>query len=390
VEDRPVTQSHRVDTDRLARTGDPECVLASGKTTQEVLECVEALRNERAVLITRCSPETLAALSSLPDAVIHERSGCATVGALPEPSGQVVVVSGGTSDAPVVEEACVTVRAHAASVTRIDDVGVAGLHRVLAVRDVLAAADCLVVVAGMEGALPSVVAGLVGTPVVAVPTSTGYGVGAGGYAALMAMLSSCAPGVVVVNVDNGYGAGVHAARVARGAAGVRVVTAGSAAGSKEPPVVPAGSDADLQDLVVLESNVDDLDPRVWPTVLGGLLEAGALDAWLTPILMKKGRPAHTVHALVPGALLAAVQQVVFERTTAIGVRLVPVRRQAVERRSAEVSVDGVAVRVKVSLHQGRVTQVQPEWEDVAAAAAQLQRPARAVLAAAQAAAQHLW
>jgi NCAIR mutase (PurE)-related protein len=100
----------------------------------------------------------------------------------------------------------------------VDDVGVAGIHRLLAVRDRLADADCLVVVAGMEGALPSVVAGLVGVPLVGVPTSVGYGTGAGGLAALLSMLNSCAPGVVVVNVDNGYGAGVHAARVARASA----------------------------------------------------------------------------------------------------------------------------------------------------------------------------
>ncbi|WP_345713372.1 AIR carboxylase family protein, partial [Kineococcus glutinatus] len=106
-------------------------------------------------------------------------------------------------------------------VRRIDDVGVAGLHRLLAVRGELAAADCLVVVAGMEGALPSVVGGLVGVPLVAVPTSTGYGTGAGGLAALLAMLNSCAPGVVVVNVDNGFGAGLHAARVARAVGAAR-------------------------------------------------------------------------------------------------------------------------------------------------------------------------
>ena len=138
-----------------------------------------------------------------------------TLGPLPEPRGTVAVVSAGTSDAPVAAEAALTVAVHGAGVVRIADVGVAGLHRLLGVRDRLAEADCLIVVAGMEGALPSVVGGLTGVPIVAVPTSVGYGASLGGIAALLAMLNSCAPGVTVVNIDNGYGAGVHAARVAR-------------------------------------------------------------------------------------------------------------------------------------------------------------------------------
>jgi NCAIR mutase (PurE)-related protein len=210
----------RVDLDREARTGDPETVYAAGKTPEQTVAIVSALHahhRERATLVTRADPPTLAALAERfgTDAEIDAAAGCAAIGPMPAGIGRVLVVSAGTSDGAVAAEALMTVRAHGARAERIDDVGVAGLHRLLAVRDDLAAADCLVVVAGMEGALPSVVAGLVGVPVVAVPTTTGYGVAAGGYAALAAMLSSCAPGVVVVNIDNGYGAGVHAARVAR-------------------------------------------------------------------------------------------------------------------------------------------------------------------------------
>jgi NCAIR mutase (PurE)-related protein len=134
---------------------------------------------------------------------------------MPEPVGTVTVVSAGTSDAPVAAEVALAARVHGAGVGVVQDVGVAGLHRLLEVRDELETADCLVVVAGMEGALPSVVGGLVGVPLVAVPTSVGYGASFGGLAALLAMLNSCAPGVTVVNIDNGYGAGVFAARVAR-------------------------------------------------------------------------------------------------------------------------------------------------------------------------------
>ncbi|GAA1158801.1 nickel pincer cofactor biosynthesis protein LarB [Nocardioides aquiterrae] len=209
----------RVDIDRAARTGDPEVVYGAGKTPDQVVAILRALHErhpERAVLATRLAPEALDVVSrALPDAAIDLVARAVTLGPLPTPTGTVPVVAAGTSDAPVAAEAALTVAVHGAGVDRIDDVGVAGLHRLLGVRDRLEAADCLVVVAGMEGALPSVVGGLTGVPMVAVPTSVGYGASLGGVAALLAMLNSCAPGVTVVNIDNGYGAGVHAARVAR-------------------------------------------------------------------------------------------------------------------------------------------------------------------------------
>lgn len=209
----------RVDVDRAARTGDPEVVYGAGKTPDQVVAILRALHEkhpERAVLATRLAAETIDAVTrALPDAVPDLVARAVRVGPLPEPRGRVGVVSAGTSDAPVAAEAALTVAVHGAAVDRIDDVGVAGLHRLLGVRERLDAVDCLVVVAGMEGALPSVVGGLTGVPLVAVPTSVGYGASLGGIAALLAMLNSCAPGVTVVNIDNGYGAGVHAARVAR-------------------------------------------------------------------------------------------------------------------------------------------------------------------------------
>ncbi|HET6561840.1 MAG TPA: nickel pincer cofactor biosynthesis protein LarB [Marmoricola sp.] len=212
----------RVDLDRAARTGDPEVVYGAGKTPAQVVGLLDTLHEahpERAVLATRLAPEALAEVrSALPSATVDDVARCATLGPLPAPSGRVVVVSAGTSDAPVAAEAALTAAVHGAGVHVVQDVGVAGLHRLLAVRDQLEDADCLVVVAGMEGALPSVVGGLVGVPLVAVPTSVGYGASFGGLAALLAMLNSCAPGISVVNIDNGYGAGVFAARVARRAA----------------------------------------------------------------------------------------------------------------------------------------------------------------------------
>jgi NCAIR mutase (PurE)-related protein len=211
----------RLDVDRARRTGDAEVVYGAGKTPQQVVGILGRLHDrhpDRAVLATRLSPDAQDAVRhGLPDAVVDEVAGAAVLGPMPEPRGLVTVVAAGTSDAAVTAEAMLTARVHGARVHAIGDVGVAGLHRLLDVRDELAEADCLIVIAGMEGALPSVVGGLTGVPVVAVPTSVGYGASFGGLAALLAMLNSCAPGVTVVNIDNGYGAAVHAARVARNA-----------------------------------------------------------------------------------------------------------------------------------------------------------------------------
>ena len=209
----------RLDTDRARRTGDAEVVYGAGKTPEQLLTLLRALHEahpDRAVLATRVGAEARNHIGiELPDADVDHVARTVTLGRRPAPVGMVAIVSAGTSDAPVATEAAVTVATHGAGVDLVPDVGVAGLHRVFGVRDRLAAADCLIVVAGMEGALPSVVGGLTGVPLVAVPTSVGYGASFGGVAALLAMLNSCAPGVSVVNIDNGYGAGVFAARVAR-------------------------------------------------------------------------------------------------------------------------------------------------------------------------------
>ncbi|WP_254185278.1 nickel pincer cofactor biosynthesis protein LarB [Nocardioides panacis] len=218
----PLGDYARLDTDRAARTGDPEVVYGAGKTPQQVVEILRTLavaHPERAVLATRVADDAIDAVrAALPEAVVDAVARAVTLGPLPEARGTVGIVSAGTSDAPVAAEAALTARVYGAGVRLVSDVGVSGLHRILAAREELLAADCLVVVAGMEGALPSVVGGLVGVPLVAVPTSVGYGASFGGLAALLGMLNSCAPGVTVVNIDNGFGAGVFAARVARNAA----------------------------------------------------------------------------------------------------------------------------------------------------------------------------
>jgi NCAIR mutase (PurE)-related protein len=206
----------RLDLDRALRTGTPEVVYAAGKTPEQTVACLAALRDGGSALAwaTRVDDATAAAvLERWPDAVLDREARCVFVGDLPAPVGQVVVLTAGTSDGAVAAEVAATLAASGVGCRRVDDVGVAGVHRVLAVAPDLDDADAVVVVAGMDGALPSVVAGLTDRLVVAVPTSVGYGAAFEGLAPLLTMLTACAPGVVVVNIDNGFGAAAAASRI---------------------------------------------------------------------------------------------------------------------------------------------------------------------------------
>ncbi len=211
----------RVDTHRAVRLGLPEAIFAEGKTPAQVVSIGSTLldRGQR-VLATRCSGATAAAcLEAWPGATWHEMARCVTVTPTgftpPSPRGHVLIVSAGTSDLAVADEARVASEAFGNHTELVQDVGVAGLHRILSVRERLEAARVVIVVAGMEGALASVVGGLVAKPVIAVPTSIGYGAAFGGIAALLSMLNSCAAGVTVVNIDNGFGAAWAATMINR-------------------------------------------------------------------------------------------------------------------------------------------------------------------------------
>ena len=207
----------RIDHHRSIRQGFPEVVFGPGKTPDQVAaiaaRIVAAGSN---LLVTRTSPEAAAAVARvLPDAAYHDLSRTITL-RLTDPApgrGRIAVAAAGTADLPIAEEAAITAEIMGNEVDRLYDVGVAGLHRLLAVHDRLTAARVIIVVAGMEGALPSVVGGLVDVPVIAVPTSVGYGANFGGVTALLAMLNSCASGVSVVNIDNGFGAAAFASAI---------------------------------------------------------------------------------------------------------------------------------------------------------------------------------
>jgi NCAIR mutase (PurE)-related protein len=210
----------KVDHHRSLRTGLPEVIFGSGKTAEQVVHIARSLSDgDHNVLVTRIDREKAEALrQAFPAMTYSAHARVATiVRHTPEIVGRgtILVVAAGTSDLPVAEEAALTAELMGNVVERITDVGVSGIHRLFAHAEQLRTATVLIVVAGMEGALPSVVAGLVDRPVVAVPTSIGYGASFGGLAALLAMLNSCAAGVTVVNIDNGFGAGVAAALMNR-------------------------------------------------------------------------------------------------------------------------------------------------------------------------------
>ena len=212
-----VSDFAHLDQHRAIRCGFPEVVFGQGKSVDQIIQIVERLaqRNDR-VMVTRVTPEMSAAvIEKLPELVYHPGARILVLDKSPEAEKKpgILVLSAGTADMPVADEAALTASLMGNAVERLYDVGVSGIHRLLNQVERLQKARVIIVVAGMDGALPSVVGGLVSVPVIAVPTSIGYGASFGGLAALLTMLNSCATGVAVVNIDNGFGAGVLASRI---------------------------------------------------------------------------------------------------------------------------------------------------------------------------------
>jgi len=207
----------KLDHHRELRQGVPEVIYGTGKTPEQITGIASAMRNkgQRLILITRLSQDVAEAVEKNVPLHYHHTAQIGIIGSLPEPDGigKIVVATGGTSDMPVAEEAALTAEALGNSVVRLYDVGVAGLHRLLSRLNDIMNAQVIIAIAGMEGALASVIGGLVDCPVIAVPTSVGYGASFNGLAALLTMLNSCASGVSVVNIDNGFGAGYLASMI---------------------------------------------------------------------------------------------------------------------------------------------------------------------------------
>ena len=207
----------KIDLHRGLRQGIPEIIYGAGKTAEQITGIMQTMlqNGQNRILVTRISPDTAAVIAETVPLHYHAPGRIGMVGEMPEPSGhgRIVIATGGTSDQPVAEEAAFTAEALGNRVVRLYDVGVSGLHRLLAHLDELMSASVIIAVAGMEGALASVIGGLAACPVIAVPTSVGYGASFGGLSALLSMLNSCASGVSVVNIDNGFGAGYQASQI---------------------------------------------------------------------------------------------------------------------------------------------------------------------------------
>jgi NCAIR mutase (PurE)-related protein len=220
---QPVGNFAKIDHHRRLRTGFPEVIWGQGKTTEQIIEIMRAMQSRSSVVMaTRIAPEVGGQiLAKIPEANYYKLAQICAINQehnQPRRHGIISIISAGTADLPVAEEAAITAELCGFQVKRLWDVGVAGIHRLLSHQHLLAEANVLIVVAGMEGALPSVVAGLVDCPVIAVPTSIGYGASFNGLAALLSMLNSCAAGVAVVNIYNGFGAGILAGQIMRAGA----------------------------------------------------------------------------------------------------------------------------------------------------------------------------
>ncbi|MEW6417569.1 MAG: nickel pincer cofactor biosynthesis protein LarB [Nitrospirota bacterium] len=203
----------KVDHHRYIRQGIPEVIFAEGKKVEDVIGIAHSIiKKSKKLLITKASRELYSGLK-IKNAVFHPLSGTISVNGEGGKKGRILILSAGTSDIPVAEEAAITASFLGSRVETIYDVGVAGIHRLMDTRKSIDSARVIIVVAGMEGALPSVVGGLTDKPIIAVPTSTGYGTSLGGLTALFAMLNSCVPGIAVVNIDNGFGAGCLAHKI---------------------------------------------------------------------------------------------------------------------------------------------------------------------------------
>lgn len=207
----------KVDLHRKVRQGAAEVIYGAGKTAEQIIGISQSLTNNdvKTILITRLDADKAEAISKCMKLDYRSEANIGIIGSIPAPTGKgkIVIATGGTSDIPVAEEAALTAQVHGNEVVRLYDVGVAGLHRLLNHMDELMSASVIVAIAGMEGALASVIGGLVDCPVIAVPTSVGYGASFGGVSALLSMLNSCASGVSVVNIDNGFGAGYLASMI---------------------------------------------------------------------------------------------------------------------------------------------------------------------------------
>ena len=388
----------KVDLHRHTRQGATEVIYGEGKTAQQIRGIAGTLRDhgQGHILVTRLDSGKAGDLKTDGGFTYYKTARLGVYGGLepeasfPRPSGTIAVVCAGTSDLPVAEEAALTAQFYGNKVLRLYDVGVAGLTRLLSHLDELVRASVVITVAGMEGALASVVGGLVSCPVIAVPTSVGYGASFRGLAAMLAMMNSCASGVTVVNIDNGFGAAFSASRINRmgmqqtgkeeKAADTETAGAEAApdAGTDECGAVHGGSLTQSQDrdrIGELSCNLDDMSGEEIAFAVKRLFSAGARDVFTIPAGMKKGRPGTVLTVLCDPERIAEFERRIFALTTTIGIRETLKERAVLRRREEIYDTSAGSVRVKVSEGYG-CRRVKAEADDLMAAAVSTGRPVR--------------
>jgi len=336
----------KVDHHRIKRQGMPEVIYCAGKTPAQVAKIAKSISKAgHNVLATRADKKHFQAVKKvLKKAKYFDVAKIISYEKEPRISFSgsfVSVVNAGTSDLPVSEEAAVTAEFLGHKVKRFYDVGVSGLHRLMDNIEEIKKSQVIIVVAGMEGALPSVIGGLVDKPIIAVPTSVGYGANFEGLSALLTMMNSCAPGIAVVNINNGFGAAAMAHTI----------------------INATISEYEKDTILQIETNIDDLNPKLWDKTIAKLMKARALDAYITPIRMKKQRQGYNLVVLCQPEDKQNILDTIFEQTTTFGVRIQEIKREKLSRKFRLVKTKYGQAKVKIGLKGKQIITVAPEYED---------------------------
>ena len=373
----------KVDLHRHTRQGATEVIFGEGKTPEQIRGIAGTLKEhgQGHILVTRLDETKAAALSDDETFSYYKTARLGVYGGLDpsdtvQPEGTIAVVCAGTSDLPVAEEAALTAQFYGNKVLRLYDVGVAGLTRLLSHLDELVRASVVITVAGMEGALASVVGGLVSCPVIAVPTSVGYGASFQGLAAMLSMMNSCASGVTVVNIDNGFGAAFSANRINRmGMKNTKSDRKEAACGQdlQEQAAADVCLSQDRDRIGELSCNVDDMSGEEIAFAMERLLAAGARDVFTTPAGMKKSRPGTVLTVLCAPGRMTEFERMIFALTTTIGIRESVKERAVLRRREICCETTSGRVRVKISEGYG-CRRIKAEADDLMALAESTGRP----------------
>lgn len=342
----------KIDHHRIIRKGFPEVIFCQGKTNRQISKIAcHISKMGHNVLATRANQTAFKAIKKyLPNAVYHKTAGIITVKRNKEIKTKkrfmptILVITAGTSDIPVAEEAIATAEFLGNKVEKLFDIGISGIHRLFKNLDMIRKASVIIVVAGMEGALPSIIGGLIDKPIISVPTSVGYGSNFKGLSALLTMLNSCSPGISVVNIDNGFGAAVFANSI------LKLLDKNKL-------------DTKQDEILLIETNIDDMNPKLYDGTIKSLLDTGALDAFYEPIRMKKSRLGIKLTVLCAKSLKDKILEVIFKATTSFGVRISKVQREKLKRHFKTVKTRFGKAKIKIGTLNNNAIIASPEYED---------------------------